>query len=132
MTVPISIALGVKQGCPTSGFLWALAFDHLVWAASYCALRSEGSLGAFAGDLSAAFRDLVVGLQALVPTLLRMRRAAGLRLNLDKTNVVNFRRLSTSDLEIALRVALGIASLRVRSEATSLGFIISARVSEKS
>lgn len=80
----IGIARGVKQGCPTSGSTWALAFDPLARAASYAALRSGGSLGAFADDLSSAFRDLVLGLQSLVAVLLRMRRAAGLSLNLDR------------------------------------------------
>lgn len=44
---------------------------------------------------------------------------------------MNFGLLPDPDPERALREALGIETLRVRSEATSLGFIISAKVSEK-
>lgn len=55
-------------------------FDPILRAASYVALRNGGCLGAFADDRSAAFRDLVAGLAALLLVLLRMRRPRGWRL----------------------------------------------------
>lgn len=127
----VVVAWGVKQGCPTSGSFWALAFDPLVRAASFSAVRAGGSLGAFADDPSAAFRDLVGGLRSLVPVLLQMRRAAGLSLNIDKTSVVNFVSIPDERLQNELRRVLGIPTLCVCPEATSLGFVVTAHVSEK-
>lgn len=85
----------------------------------------------FSDDLSAAFRDLVIGLRSLLPVLLQLRRAAGLCLNLDKTNIVNFGTLPDRQLEEELCGALAIPLLRVRPEATSLGFVVTSTVSDQ-
>lgn len=124
-------ARGVKQGCPTSGSAWALAVDPSVRAAAYSALRAGGFLGAFADALSAAFRDHVEGLRALLPVLLQMRRAAGLCLDLGTTSVVNFGTLPLAWLEAGLRETLAAPTLCVRPEAASLGFVVTPMVADR-
>lgn len=131
-SVAIWMARGVKRGCPASGSLRALVFDQItVRAASYAALHAGGSFGAFADDLSAAYRDPLAGIGALVPVLLRMRQVARLCLNLDNKNILNFGTVSDAQLEAELREQLSVSSLCVRVEGISLGFVLSVAASDR-
>lgn len=114
----------------SSGPLWALVFDHIVRAAWYDTLRHGGSLGAFADDMSAAFRDSLCGLAALLPVRLRMRRAAGLRLNLHQTCIINFGTITDDSLQHELLLRTRLQELVVSSEGTSLSFLIAPVVSD--
>lgn len=73
---------------------------------------------------SAGVRDLTVGFAALAPLLLRMRLAAGLRLNLDKTTIANFGTIANDELHAELREPLSFSTPSVSAAGTSLGFVL--------
>lgn len=108
MPAGVLIARGVEQGCPTSGSIWAVASDPIIRSASHVVLTVGGSLSAFVDDLSAASRDIVQGLSVLAPLLDRMRLAAGLRLNYDKTSITNCGSVDNASLQTALLVGLAL------------------------
>lgn len=106
-----------KQGCPTSGSLWALVFDPIVRAAPCEALRAG------------APRRWLQGLGALLPVLLRTRRAAGLCLNL-MNNASLTSALSPTRRCNATCARLGLQELNINSEGTPLGFFITPGMSD--
>lgn len=120
----IRIARGIKQGCPTSGILWALLLDPVVRRLCSVAERIPASLSFFADDLSSGMRDAVRGLNLLLPELRALEGAAGLRLNIGKTRVVNFGTVDDVRLRRLLRAGLRMEGVHVVKYATCLGYVI--------
>ena len=62
----IGLASGIRQGCPTSGSVWALVFDPII-RGMYALLRPRGgSLRVYADDVAAGVRNLFLDLPAIV------------------------------------------------------------------
>ena len=90
------MARGVRQGCPASGFLFAMAFDPIFrWLQDVIIPRNLAGLDflqptqcAYADDLAVAapsFRDLMT---ALAPAFHSVDHIAGLNLNHRKWGAV--------------------------------------------
>lgn len=109
-TAHFHIGRGIKQGCPSSGSVWAILFDPIVrrLVANVRECDTRAMMSALAGDLAAAFFDSVVGLQALAPALQEMRLAAGLALSHSKCCVVNFSVNSNFRMQRALNENAGL------------------------
>lgn len=76
----VAVCSGIKQGCPSSGSLWALRYDPVVRLLSGVMAESALAVGCFADDLPAAARRVAEALCA------RPR----LRVNVRKTRLVYF------------------------------------------
>ena len=85
----IPISMGIKQGCPTSGSLWAIAFEPVLRRLQHLLGKDTPyALGAFADDVGLAVEHLRLGLALLLGLRESLRQGAGLRLNIRKTHIV--------------------------------------------
>eukprot|EP00972_Heterocapsa_arctica_P000666 96708-Heterocapsa_arctica.AAC.1 len=77
---------GIRQGCPASGTLWAIAFDPIL-RSLIAALDTNqlATVGGFADDLGIAVDDPMTALPLTVSFFQVVKLAAGLQLNLKKT-----------------------------------------------
>lgn len=127
-----STAVVVHGGSPASG---AIAFTRGVPVLVHCGLWPSlrfcsmlrvigGSLGAFAGDMSAAMLDMVRGMHRLTPALAKMKPAAGLMLSLSDTSIMNCGAISDGGLQRSPRVGFGLDGVTVVQEGVSLGFVL--------
>jgi len=121
-----SILAGVRQGCPLSMLLFAIA----VWPLLICLEHLKGNddaIGGFADDIGAVFRELREKLPALFELFLRFARASCLDLNLAKCVCVP---LSSENDVIARFKAMfddvvpGWSGFTISSSAEYLGFIL--------
>lgn len=79
-----AIAAGVKQGCPLSGTLFAIAVDPLVRAhIAHITLRSS-TISLFVDDVAVVLRCLAQQLGPLLQQMASWRRASGLGLKVNK------------------------------------------------
>jgi hypothetical protein len=86
--VEINIRAGIKQGCPASGSIFALALDPFVRMLCLRLPRPLNSIGAFADDIVITVLNLLPALRYLFPLFNLLARAAGLRLNANKTVII--------------------------------------------
>lgn len=104
----IHVRRGIQQGRRTVGLLGALVLDLLARKPPIVAEHTFRLLShVFADDLSSGMRDTVCGLQLLLPALRSLDQAAGLRLNLRKTNVINYSRAPDGQSDTQGRIANG-------------------------
>ena len=80
------LGAGIRQGCPASGSLWALAFDPIV-VMLVDILGDEGFVRAFADDFGLALRDVREQLPLVFNLFAKVKKACGLGLNVGKTQV---------------------------------------------
>lgn len=76
--VRLPILAGIKQGCPASGTLWALAYDPIVRALCWAVPHDLGCFGVFADDIRVALRHFFEGMFALTPVVQDMAADASL------------------------------------------------------
>jgi endonuclease/exonuclease/phosphatase family metal-dependent hydrolase len=86
--IDISILAGIKQGCPASGSIFALALDPFI---RYLCLRIPpplNAVGAFADDIVITVHNLLASLRVLFPMFVVLELAGGLKLNITKTIII--------------------------------------------
>jgi hypothetical protein len=86
--IEITIRAGIKQGCPASGSIFALALDPFVRLLCLRLPRPLNSIGAFADDIVVTVLHLLPAMRTLFPIFDLLLRAAGLRLNTKKTVII--------------------------------------------
>jgi hypothetical protein len=84
----IEIFAGIKQGCPASGSVFALALDPFVRMMCLRLPKPLNTVTAFADDLAVVAVNLLAALRDLYPDFATMLAASGLRLNAAKTLVL--------------------------------------------
>jgi hypothetical protein len=86
----ITITSGIKQGCPASGVLFALALDPFL---RYLLMRIPPPLNvvtAFADDIAIAARHLLHILPAIRDIFRILAKATALQINIDKTKLIPY------------------------------------------
>ena len=77
----IGVRSGIKQGCPLSGSIFALAIDPLLRLIAYRTLIRSSSLNAYADDIGTVLYDLFGELPVVLGVFGRWQHASGLALN---------------------------------------------------
>lgn len=121
----VCIGRGVKQGCPLSGSLFALAVDPLLRRLAQGPGPLDQGTFAYADDLALVLRLLREGLARLLPIFRRWARISGLRLRPDKRVVVPLggqsQELVADDLQDAGEEA---SEMKVGDSARYLGVLV--------
>lgn len=68
----VPVQRGIRQGCPSSGSVWALLFDPVVQRLIAAPPSPHDSLTCFADDLAASLIKLGAGLRSLLPVFLEV------------------------------------------------------------
>ena len=114
---------GIRQGCPLSPILFAVAVDVLLRR-----LRAKVpgvELRAFADDVAAVVSDLMLSVPSLHTVFHEFGRLSGLRLNLPKTVMVPlFLGDRGAIAQEVIRDRPGWGGLRVADHAKYLGFVL--------
>lgn len=86
---PMALRRGIRQGCPTSGSVWAALFVPVMrrWR-RLCVAASPCMFGVFADDTGFATAGGVSSCRIVGATAGRFERGTGLRLHFTKTQVV--------------------------------------------
>ena len=79
---------GIKQGCPCSGTLFAIALDPFIRMLCMRISRRLGVFCAFADDLGAVLLSLKDSFPLLVEAFVLLRQASALIVNTTKTQVM--------------------------------------------
>ncbi len=88
MSAGFGASSGIKQGCPASGSLFAIALDPFL---RLLCLRLPGPVSivsAFADDMGIVTRDLLRGLEIIAELTALLRAATAMRLNPSKSIVI--------------------------------------------
>lgn len=117
----VRVTSGIKQGCPSSGSLWALLYDPVIRNLDNILPASELTLGCFADDLVAAARHVQLALPALLRMFALIRRATRLRLNSRKIALVYFGCASHEDVFRRLSVHMAGERMQVAGKGVYLG-----------
>lgn len=80
---------GIRQGCPTSGSIWAFLFDLVVRCLGGTLPSPDDSLTCFADDIVVSFLRLGDGLRRLMPVFFEVCVATDLELHCKKCAVVS-------------------------------------------
>lgn len=84
----INITSGIKQGCPLSGSIFAIAADPLIRAYLAATTMQSSRIGVFADDIALALRHLDRHLGIVMHLFRRWRGASGLSLKVSKCCIV--------------------------------------------
>jgi hypothetical protein len=118
----IDINAGIKQGCPASGSLFALALDPFLRFVLQRIPMRLSTLVAFADDLAAVLLHLRQGLRLLQPLFALLFRAAGLAINPKKTVIVPLGASSAFEVQRYLHDCLPVwSAIRIGSSGKLLG-----------
>lgn len=98
----INVEAGIKRACPTSGSLWAIAYDPTVRLLCGRIPPHIGRLTCFAFDLAVATWDVVIAFVTVLACFEYITAASCLRLDKNKTVVIDYLRYADSDLSDAL------------------------------
>lgn len=95
----LPVTAGIKQGCPSSGSLWAISYAPVVRALAAASPRRDACLGVFAGDLGLVVRALLPTTSAVAPVFEDMAAVANPRLNGRKSQLVCFGKESAIEVK---------------------------------
>lgn len=120
----IVMGAGIRQGCPAIGTLWAIAFDPILRGLNDAPNNgTTATVCGFVDDVGAAVNDLVKAIRMVVAYFKVVSLAAGLKLNLGKTQVLNLSHCC--DRELGGRMsARGITGVKVSDFAKYLGVLL--------
>jgi endonuclease/exonuclease/phosphatase family metal-dependent hydrolase len=85
---PFHANAGIKQGCPLSGTLFALALDPFIRMLCLTIPKQLGTVSAFADDIAIVAKHLLQALRALAPVFSTFQAASCLEVNPLKTVVI--------------------------------------------
>jgi exonuclease III len=85
---PFRALAGIKQGCPLSGTLFALALDPFIRLLCLTIPKQLGMITAFADDIAIVAMHLFKALTALAPVFATLQAASCLEVNPGKTVVI--------------------------------------------
>lgn len=100
---PISSAQGVKQGCPLSAILFSLFTNDIIKCISE-GLPTEALVELFMllfADDMAIFTESATNMRRMIKNLEKYTKKWGMKVNLDKTKIVMFRKTTNKITEIA-------------------------------
>jgi len=116
---------GIRQGCPASGTLFALAIDPCIrYLISLLGPRG-GMLNAYADDIAAVLRDLFAVLKSIDEAFLTIGRATALRLHPGKVQIIPLWKFD----EVAVREQIKtlvprLAKAKIQASGKLLGIFI--------
>jgi hypothetical protein len=84
----IRVLAGIKQGCPLSATIFALAFDGCIALVRHSSIAGSIKYLAYADDFATIVKDLWVNFLPLMATILLFDRVANLRISWKKTVVI--------------------------------------------
>ena len=84
----IRIGAGIKQGCPLSATIFALAFDGCIALVKHSCISCSIKYLAYADDFATIIKDIWKNILTLLMTILMFDRVANLRVSWKKTVVI--------------------------------------------
>ena len=128
-----NITAGIKQGCPLSGTLFALALDPFMRRLLWQLPASMGILTGFADDLGALLFDLFKSLPWLMHVFYQFASASGLHLNKEKCVLIPLWSISEKNLRNWLAEDVGgFQKCTISNFAKYLGIMIGPDAAGKS
>jgi hypothetical protein len=130
-TAKINIKSGIKQGCPASGTLFALALDPFIRMFCLRLPRPLNIVVAYADDIAIAAHHLHRALRTVHPLFEQLAAATSLVLNVDKTLVIPYwsngvfdtRRFAVNSLPLLQRIL-------IQDYGTLLGVVLGPRAED--
>jgi hypothetical protein len=119
------IRAGIKQGCPASGSIFALALDPFVRKLCLMLPKPLNTVVAFADDLAIVARRILAALKVLQPAFEDLALASGLRLHTGKSLIVPVGRTTAFAVRRFLVDSLPQwAGMRIDSKGKLLGVFV--------
>jgi hypothetical protein len=116
---------GIRQGCPASGTLFALAIDPCIrYLISLLGPRG-GMLNAYADDIAAVLRDLFVVLKSIDEAFLTIGRATALHLHPGKVQIIPLWKFDEAAVREQIKAIVPrLAKAKIQASGKLLGIFI--------
>mgnify|MGYP002176574441 FL=1 len=116
---------GIRQGCPASGSLFALAIDPCIRFLMTFIGPKRGMVNAYADDIAAVLRDLFATLKTIDKAFLAIGRATALHLHPGKVQIIPLWKYD----EVAIRkqikdIVPRLAKAKIQSSGKLLGIFV--------
>ncbi len=116
---------GIRQGCPASGSLFALAFDPCIRYIMHMLGPKRGVITAYADDVSAAVKELYEALRLLDAAFLVVEGCSALALHPGKVVIIPLWKFVEADVRAAVSLAAPrLAAAAIRDYGKLLGIYI--------
>jgi hypothetical protein len=119
------ILSGIRQGCPASGSLFALAIDPCLRYLMAMLGPGRGIITAYADDIAAAVKELFVALRILAAAFLVVGKCSALELHPGKVVIIPLWKYDEKAVRDAITVAApGLAGAVIRNYGKLLGIFL--------